>query len=63
MQDILCRHVPASIFRPLKLGDVVYEAGYGGCKHGDACPAGFKCDKVGLCKAQKKNPKLNLNKR
>ncbi|RCN23636.1 hypothetical protein ANCCAN_30677, partial [Ancylostoma caninum] len=40
----------------LKRGDVVYEAGNGGCDGGDACPAGFKCNRLGLCKAEPKKP-------
>ncbi|EYC12905.1 hypothetical protein Y032_0045g1150 [Ancylostoma ceylanicum] len=35
---------------PLKLGDVVYEVGKGGCKNGEKCPSGFKCDRHGFCK-------------
>ncbi|KIH62813.1 SCP-like protein [Ancylostoma duodenale] len=39
---------------PLNLGQVMYEAGNGGCKYGESCAAGFKCDKYGFCKEEPK---------
>ncbi|KAL6732280.1 hypothetical protein Aduo_003054 [Ancylostoma duodenale] len=39
---------------PLSLGQVMYEAGNGGCKYGESCAAGFKCDKYGFCKEEPK---------
>ncbi|EYC12878.1 hypothetical protein Y032_0045g1136 [Ancylostoma ceylanicum] len=33
---------------PLKPNEVVYEAGKGGCKHGENCPQ-ETCDKFGMC--------------
>ncbi|EPB69042.1 hypothetical protein ANCCEY_11859 [Ancylostoma ceylanicum] len=54
--EVLCNDKGMSKYRafcltdqsPLKLDDVVYEAGNGGCKEGEQCPQG-SCDQFGMC--------------
>ncbi|EPB69044.1 hypothetical protein ANCCEY_11861 [Ancylostoma ceylanicum] len=37
---------------PLKIGDIIYEAGSGGCDKGEHCPQGTKCGQFGMCDVQ-----------
>ncbi|RCN33885.1 hypothetical protein ANCCAN_20283 [Ancylostoma caninum] len=37
---------------PLKINDVIYEAGSGGCDKGETCPQGTKCGQFGMCDVQ-----------